>query len=190
MRLSNQIGICGFSILCGFVLSSWSNTFVGNFTVWPGKHFDMFATIQSMGGAEPFMENVRKSMDESPFMWESSSKQIEAEPGDFICCHPMLPHRAGPNYSSHIRYAVFMRPTRMDHALHRLTITESDMWVEYEGLNEVFRELQTKANVDTKSKVSQRADENLKTDQKNKETTLPTLTTSQNKSQTKSSFQV
>ncbi|ETO36220.1 hypothetical protein RFI_00842 [Reticulomyxa filosa] len=152
MKLSNQVGICGFSVLCGFALSSWPDAFVGNFAVWPRKHFDMFTIVQSMGGTEPFLDKVRQSLDETPCIWEAPPKQIQAEPGDiefcsrhcktkkninkgdFICCHPLLPHRASPNYSPHIRYAVFMRPTRVDHALHRLAMTESDMWIEFKGL--------------------------------------------------------
>ena len=98
MRFHNNIGICKFSVLCGFVLSNWTHPWMGNFVVWPKTHLETFTMIQALGGAEGFLKRVEASPKKTPCVWDSGThpaKWIIAKPGDMIICHPMLPHRAG-----------------------------------------------------------------------------------------------
>lgn len=64
-------------------------------------------------------------------------KNKKPNKGDVILAHPFLAHRAGPNYSKDIRYAVFMRPARIDKQLTMSSMLEKDMWVEMPGLSDL-----------------------------------------------------
>merc|ERR1719320_467782 len=107
MDKSNQ----GFSVLAGFPLNDWSEPWVGNFTVFPRSHKLIYKALKedkegtySMMRLESDGDRERKKrlVPEPPV-------QIIARPGDAILAHPLLAHRAGPNHSVNIRYAVYMR---------------------------------------------------------------------------------
>jgi len=100
-----------FSCLAGFPMSDWTKPYNGNFVVFPRSHKLIYKAIKDLGEDAYCMmrrekegdgDRRRRLIPENPI-------QIIAEPGDAILAHPLLAHRAGPNYGRNIRYAVYMR---------------------------------------------------------------------------------
>ena len=149
MLLRNKTGIARFSILVGIVLSEWKADFMGNFTAYPRSH-NVITQLLQQQGMEEFMK--RQNDLSTRYNWDTSSnnkikpKQIIASPGDIILCHPFLAHRVAPNHSDDIRYGVFMRPTRMDHAQNIDNMINKNMWTEYDGLQDVVKHYQNQSN--------------------------------------------
>ena len=137
MRFGNNIGIGKFTVLIGFVLSNWNENYVGNFTVFPREHYKISNELKQYGVNE-FLNKVKTGKNMTPFKVNNEAKQIIGNIGDVIICHPYLPHRAGPNLSENIRYAVFMRPTRMDHKSNEMDMINSNMFCEFNG-NNIFK---------------------------------------------------
>jgi len=107
MDKSNQ----SFSCLAGFPLSDWTKPWVGNFTVFPRSHKLIYKAIKELGEGAYCMMRKEKEGDDARKrrLTPENPVQIIAEPGDAIFAHPLLAHRAGPNYGRNIRYAVYMR---------------------------------------------------------------------------------
>lgn len=97
----------GFSLLMGVCISPWSAPFCGNFTVFPGTHYEIANALKSMGEDNFFAAYANPRPEVA-----APARQIVAQPGDIVLAHSLLPHRAGPNFSCNIRYACFFRLTR------------------------------------------------------------------------------
>jgi len=93
-----------FKLLISVCLSPWQTPMSGQFTVFPGKHHEIFKSLSSMGQLN-FLAGYRAPRPQM----DVDAVQIIAQPGDVVIAHPLLPHRGGPNYSCNIRYACFFR---------------------------------------------------------------------------------
>jgi len=116
---------------------------MGNFTVYPGTHHETVNLLKKMG-EDSFLTS--QNDDKIRHNWISNeekqiikSVQVQASAGDVVLCHPFLAHHVAPNYTQNIRYAVFVRPTRVDHQRHIATMLEKNMWSEYIGLNNLIK---------------------------------------------------
>lgn len=118
--------VAPFTLLVCCVLSDTLDDNCGQFTVHPGAHHELAATIHRSGAGF-----VTAAAPRPPI--SAPALQIRARAGDIILAHPMLPHKVGINYSPHVRHAVFFR------LMHRsqLALREhlvSDPFVLFDGL--------------------------------------------------------
>jgi hypothetical protein len=93
-----------FTLLVGIFLTDVKECFAGNFTVWPGGH----KTMQNYFGSKG--ETAMKMTDSLPSGLDFGEPlQIQANAGDSIICHYLLPHAAAVNVSDNDRIALFFR---------------------------------------------------------------------------------
>ena len=128
----NGTNIGGFSLLCGIILSDWKDKYHGNFTVYEGSHHDIYKEIKKNGEQEFILkQNNKHTKTKLPH----KIVQIIGKPGDIVIAHPFLAHTRGPNVSNNIRYAVFMRPTLINHPYYLASFLERNMFIEYKGIS-------------------------------------------------------
>jgi hypothetical protein len=97
-----------FSLLVGVYLTPCPTSGYGNFTAFPGSH----RRVQSMLAEdfEGFCAKLRTKV--APDLSTSDDRppvELIVNPGDVLLAHPLLAHRAGENWSSQIRHAVYFR---------------------------------------------------------------------------------
>ncbi|MCW8129226.1 MAG: phytanoyl-CoA dioxygenase family protein [Planctomycetota bacterium] len=124
--------IHNFTMLVGVLLSDLPKPYSGNFTVWPGTHWK-FAEYYRKHGTDA----LAKGMPELEGMGEPL--QITGNAGDVIFAHHMLAHTAMPNFSPHVRYALFFRVWRTDRNGRRfLPEAVTDLFHEWTGIRRLF----------------------------------------------------
>lgn len=123
--------IHNFTMLVGVYLSDVIRENAGNFTVWPGSHWKFAAHFRQHGVA-----SLAKGMPKIPDMPEP--EQMLGQAGDVFFVHHMLGHTATPNYSPHVRYALFFRVWRIDRKHTYLPEAVTDLWTEWTGVRKLF----------------------------------------------------
>ncbi len=122
--------IKNFTLLVGIFLSDVPSPNSGNFTVWPGTHhlYEQY-----------FREHDPRSLLQGmPNISLPEPQQIVGEAGDVILCHYQLAHAVAPNFSPHIRYAVFFRLFHVAKEAHKWE-SMTDIWLEWEGMRELVK---------------------------------------------------
>lgn len=124
--------IHNFTMLVGVYLSDVPKPNAGNFTVWPGTHWK-FAEYFRKHGPEALAGGMPK-IDDMP-----EPEQLCGQAGDIFIAHHLCGHTAMPNYSPHVRYALFFRVWRADRngrVFQREAIT--DPFYEWTGIRKLF----------------------------------------------------
>lgn len=115
-----------FTLLCGVALSDQSMPNCGNLNVFPGSHLD--ADLHRYY-RERINDETQSEADLSkPDV--GGPTQVLLQPGDVVIAHQLLAHRIGQNTSEHIRYQLYFRLCRKDHAKFKDLILK-DPWVEF-----------------------------------------------------------
>lgn len=136
--------IKGFSLLVGVFLSDCTTADSGNFTVFPGGHRKLEQLFRSDDASKVLHRNANGRIV-LPDVSLGEQHQVLAAPGDIVLCHHQLPHRAAPNLSPHIRYAVFFRvyhihlPYEHAHNCTLRTLALQSLWsVGWEGMRHLI----------------------------------------------------
>ena len=97
-----------FSLLVGIYLTSCPGNGYGNFTTFPGSHRKVRSMLTE--NFEEFCSQLRTKIAPN-LNTEKDLPPVEiiVNPGDVVLVHPLLAHRAGENWSSQIRHAVYFR---------------------------------------------------------------------------------
>ncbi len=122
--------IRNFTALVGVFLSDVPAPDCGNFSVWPGSHLRHAEHFRAHGPGV--------LLHGMPPLELGSPRQLTARAGDAVLCHYLLGHGVAENASPHVRYAVFFRLTRADHAAVRWEAM-CQPWLEWPGLAEPAR---------------------------------------------------
>jgi hypothetical protein len=118
--------IATFSGLIGVFLSDTPDEYAANFTVWPGTHLAFARHFRE----HPPHPDLPNGIPPIPL---PAPLQLRAKTGDVVLAHYQLAHTASINLSSHVRYAVYFRFQRKDHAARGLDVMR-DPWGEWEGM--------------------------------------------------------
>ncbi|GHO87798.1 phytanoyl-CoA dioxygenase family protein [Dictyobacter formicarum] len=122
-------GIIGnFTALFGVFLSDIPQSFMGNFTVWPGTHrlYEQYFRTHTP-------QSLLQGMPDTPL---PEPQQVTARAGDAVLVHYQLAHSIAANTSPFIRYGIFFRLSHIDHdTLHWDCMT--DIWREWAGMRDV-----------------------------------------------------
>jgi hypothetical protein len=117
--------IQNFTMLLAVLLSDLPGPFAGNFTAWPGSHH-LFERYFREHGPQSLLAGMPKVDLPIP-------EQITGHAGDVVFCHYQVAHGVSPNVSPHVRYAVFLRLSHVDHEAQKWECM-TDLWREWEGL--------------------------------------------------------
>eukprot|EP01084_Bolivina_argentea_P157743 274873_1 len=99
-----------FNVLCGIALSKQQIPFCGQFTIWPGTHYEMQRILMQYG-YDVWWEKNHKPKGRR--IWKDIEySQCNVDIGDIILCHPLLCHKGGTNYSMNTRYNIYYRIER------------------------------------------------------------------------------
>jgi hypothetical protein len=96
-----------FGLLIGVYLTASPAADCGNLTLWPRGHHALQRLFREQGPRA-----IRRSLTgrimtpETPL---GEPLQLLTGVGDVVFAHPLLPHRAAPNTSPHVRVAVYFR---------------------------------------------------------------------------------
>lgn len=120
--------IKNFTMLVGVLLSDLNSTNSGNFTVWSGTHH-LYEQYFREHGARSLLHGM-------PDVSLPKPEQITGHSGDIVLCHYQLAHGVAPNFSPHIRYAIFFRLSHVAEEAHKWE-TMTDIWLEWEGMREI-----------------------------------------------------
>jgi hypothetical protein len=102
-------GIKGFSAVVGVFLSDALEPNSGNFTVFPGGHRLLEQEFRSKSHSSKVLFRDEHGRIVTPPQMDIPERQLLVHDGDIVVAHHQLPHRAAPNVSANIRYAVFFR---------------------------------------------------------------------------------
>lgn len=108
----------------------------GAFTVFPGTHHALALAIaehRRRGGPHPRLTGGSPADGGARPLLASRPLALRLAPGDVAFAHPLLAHRAGPNFTSEVRYAAFLRLTsaRQDEALREGMLASGDCMAVY-----------------------------------------------------------
>jgi Phytanoyl-CoA dioxygenase (PhyH) len=120
-----------FTMLAGVLLSDMTEPKCGNFTVWPGTHrlFEAY-----------FRQHTPQSLlNGMPEVDLPEPVAIQGRAGDVVLTHYQLAHCGGPHIGPDIRYALFFRFARTDHARFGWDVM-TDIWAEWDGLRDLVGE--------------------------------------------------
>ena len=123
--------ILSFTALLGIFLSDTPHDDMGNLKVWPGSHRQYEAYFREYG--------PEKLLEGMPPVELAAPMQVKAKAGDAILCHYQIGHTVAPNFSPHVRYAIYFRLMAKGHkelGLHAL----SDIWQEWDGMQEIVKQ--------------------------------------------------
>ena len=120
--------IQNFTALIGVFLSDVRGPYSGNFTVWRGTHRKYESYFREHGP-----EALLKGM---PDVELPEPEQLTVRAGDAVLAHYQLGHGIAGNASPNIRYAVFFRLHRVDHASVRWECM-TDIWQEWDGMQDL-----------------------------------------------------
>jgi len=121
-----QDKLCPFTLLCGVALSDQSRANSGNLNVFPGSHLN--TDLHQYYRARIHDETQGEADQSKPDL--GAATQVLLQPGDVVIAHQLLAHRIGRNTSEHIRYQLYYRLHRKDHAKFKERIVD-DPWVEF-----------------------------------------------------------
>ncbi len=122
----------GFTALAVVLLCDLSESFSGNFTVWPGTHRFFESHFREVGHEILGDGMPRVDLPADPV-------QITGRRGDVVITHHQLVHTAAPNASDDIRYAAIFRLRHTDiEAIGFDAFT--DIWLEWAGVREAMAE--------------------------------------------------
>lgn len=116
-----------FTMLIGVLLSDLPHENSGNFTVWPGSHRVLETHFQHYE-----TEEATEKLYESDM---GAPRQITGKAGDVVLCHYQIAHGVAPNWSPHVRYAIFFR---VKHPRHDELKPQQlrDLWLEWNVAND------------------------------------------------------
>jgi len=99
--------IRNFTMLVGVYLSAAPADFCGNIAVHPGSHRQLEEHFRK---EDPLLRLVD---DELPSVGHqfNPAHQLHVQPGDVLLAHYQTAHTVPPNYSPHVRYAIYFRLT-------------------------------------------------------------------------------
>ncbi|MDB5083340.1 MAG: phytanoyl-CoA dioxygenase [Bacilli bacterium] len=129
-----------FTALVGILLNDLPDTYMGNFTVYPGTHRQYEQYFREHGPEVMLTEEAFATKHHSPNVPLPERVQITGQAGDMIIVHYQLIHAAGPNLSDQIRYACFFRLDHVDRSKDwKAPLT--DLWMHWPGIREMLPEL-------------------------------------------------
>lgn len=117
--------IYNFTMLVGVALSDVPVPWSGNLTVWPGTHLQ-YEEYFRVHGPESLLRGMPPVRLPDPV-------QLTARAGDAFLLHYQLAHTAAPNFSPHVRYAVYFRVAALGNAECWRTVL-TDIWAEWPGM--------------------------------------------------------
>lgn len=117
--------IHSFTMFIGVALSDVPGPWSGNLTVWPGTH-RQYEEYFRVHGPESLLHGMPPVRLPDPV-------QLTARAGDAFLLHYQLAHSAAPNFSPHVRYAVYFRVAALGHAERWRTVL-TDIWAEWPGM--------------------------------------------------------
>eukprot|EP00483_Globobulimina_turgida_P004531 UN04540 len=125
-----------FNVLLGIALSQQKIPFCGQFTVWPGTHYEI-QKILIRDGYDRFWEKNHWPPGRSKWK-DIEYKQCNVDVGDIILCHPFLCHKGGINYSMDIRYNIYYRIQHKD--FYKMSDEQriNDLWIGLDGMKTVL----------------------------------------------------
>jgi len=129
-----------FTALVGVYLSDTQEEDSGNFSVFPGTHYQHAEFFKANGGADTIL-NSKGKMTMPPISLPAPI-QIKASMGDVVIANYLLAHTVACNVSAYIRYALYFRITSNDMKNHR-DQSLTDPWLDWPGLKTVATSLQT-----------------------------------------------
>lgn len=138
LRLKDGI-VQNFTALAGILLSDVTESYAGNFTVYPGTHRQYEQYFRDHGPDILLTETAFQTQHHSPNVPLPEPVQITGKAGDLILCHYQLVHAAGPNFAHQIRYACFFRLDHVNRAKDwRAPLI--DKWLHWPDIRETFQE--------------------------------------------------
>jgi hypothetical protein len=120
-----DLKIRNFTALVGVYLSDAAGENAGNLAVWPGSHRRL-EDFYRRRGRKAILEGM-------PRVDLGYPVQLKPRSGDAVLCHYQLGHGIAPNFSPHIRYAIYFRLHRVGHE----DVTwecMTDIWREWHGM--------------------------------------------------------
>ncbi|MCX6382236.1 MAG: phytanoyl-CoA dioxygenase family protein [Armatimonadetes bacterium] len=120
--------ITNFTLLAVVLLSDLTETFAGNFTLWPRTH-NPYQEYFREHGPEAILEGMPK-IESMP-----SPVQIVGRAGDVCLTHYQIAHTAMCNASDSIRYAAIFRLYHKDHS-EQMAEVLTDIWKEWDGMRD------------------------------------------------------
>ncbi|MDB5085570.1 MAG: Protein involved in biosynthesis of mitomycin antibiotics/polyketide fumonisin [Bacilli bacterium] len=120
--------IQNFTMLVGVLLSDLSESFAGNFTVWPGSHL-LYQNYFQAHGPESLLAGMPPVELPEPL-------QITGKAGDVILCHYQLGHAVAANVSPFTRYAIFYRLTHINYQRSSWQEPMRDIWLHLPGMRD------------------------------------------------------
>jgi ectoine hydroxylase-related dioxygenase (phytanoyl-CoA dioxygenase family) len=115
-------------LLVGIPLIDIKGPWNGNFTLFRKSHQSINKMI--IEDYQTFVENYK--FKDHPKL--NNPLQLECNRGDVFFVHPLVAHRAGPNYSPYIRPVIYFRITYKRKQLMQSEILKN-MYLEFPGLN-------------------------------------------------------
>eukprot|EP00475_Leptophrys_vorax_P027494 TRINITY_DN3919_c0_g2_i2.p1 TRINITY_DN3919_c0_g2~~TRINITY_DN3919_c0_g2_i2.p1 ORF type:complete len:956 (+),score=198.92 TRINITY_DN3919_c0_g2_i2:84-2951(+) len=125
-----------FSLIIGVYLSPIVAQGQGALTVFPGSHQQVKEWISENEDAkEKFCGQLRTKVAPKLNVDKFPPVEVLVDIGDVVLMHPLLAHRAGPNVSPDIRYAVYFRLCTHSFGPQMQSLYVRDLWCDIPAIS-------------------------------------------------------
>jgi ectoine hydroxylase-related dioxygenase (phytanoyl-CoA dioxygenase family) len=135
-----------FSLLVGVYLTECPEQGYGSLTVFPGSHRRVQAMLKN--DFDGFCSQLRTKL--APALCTENDRdpiELVVSPGDVVLVHPLLAHRAGENWSSRIRPAIYYRLKTDDFGKAIQKSMIQNLYCEMSKIQELQNDLKQKQSV-------------------------------------------